>query len=123
MSVTICQRFQGNSPHEEFLESCTDNHKAKSRGLVLVFLFFFFSGTPEKSCSSIPECSLLGKENLTDKAKERAKAVLSQDFPGGPVVKTLSSNARACEFDPWLGSYDPTCLTVKKPKHKTKAIW
>ena len=121
MSVTICQRFQGNSPHVEFLESCTDNHKAKSRRLVLVFLFF--SGTPEKSRSSIPERSLLGKENLTDKAKERAKAVLSQDFPGGPVVKTLSSDARACEFNPWLGSYDPTCLTVKKPKHETKTIW
>ena len=24
------------------------------------------------------------------------------------------------EFDPWLGSYDPTYFSVKKPKHKTE---
>ena len=27
--------------------------------------------------------------------------MLPQDSPGGPVVKTLSSNARACGFDSW----------------------
>ena len=27
-----------------------------------------------------------------------------------------------CEFDPWLGSLDPICLMVKKPKPKTEAI-
>ena len=27
-----------------------------------------------------------------------------RDFPGGPVVKTLPSNARGCGFDPCLGS-------------------
>ena len=27
---------------------------------------------------------------------------------------------RGCGFDPWSGSWDPTCLAAKKPKHKTE---
>lgn len=45
--VKFCQRFQGNSPHVEFLEACTDNHKAMSIGLDFWFCLFVFSGTPE----------------------------------------------------------------------------
>ena len=29
-----------------------------------------------------------------------------------PVVKTPPCNERGCEFDPWSGSQDPTCLRV-----------
>ena len=45
--------------------------------------------------------------------------VNNRDFPGGPVVKTSPSNAGV-----WVrslvGELDPTCLTAKKPKHKTE---
>ena len=30
--------------------------------------------------------------------------MLLGDFPGGPVVKTLSFHCRGCEFNPWLGN-------------------
>ena len=40
------------------------------------------------------------------------------DFPGGPMVKTSPSNVGVAGFYPWSGSYDPTCLVAKKPKHK-----
>ena len=35
------------------------------------------------------------------------------DFPGGSVVKTLHSQCRAHEFDPWLGNEDPACCKVR----------
>ena len=35
----------------------------------------------------------------------------TQDFPGGPVVKTVFS-LRGQGFDPWLGNKDPTCHLV-----------
>ena len=38
-----------------------------------------------------------------------------RDPPGGPGVKTSSSNAGS---DPWSASQDPTCLTATKPEHK-----
>ena len=31
------------------------------------------------------------------------------DFPGGPVVKTLSFQCKGCRFNPWSGNYDPMC--------------
>ena len=34
------------------------------------------------------------KQNYTDKG----------DFPGGPVAKTLHSQGRGPEFNPWLGN-------------------
>ena len=30
--------------------------------------------------------------------------LLLRDFPGGPVGKTLHSQCRGPEFDPWLGN-------------------
>ena len=44
-----------------------------------------------------------------------------RDFPGGPVAGTLTSTAVGdgvgwYEFDPWLGSWDSTCLMAKGPK-------
>ena len=38
-----------------------------------------------------------------------------EDFPGGPVIKILSSNTGGCRFD-------PVSLVTKEPKHKTEAI-
>ena len=41
------------------------------------------------------------------------------DFPGGPVVKTLSLQCKGCGFDPWLGNKDPAyCLVWQKKKKK-----
>ena len=37
-----------------------------------------------------------------------------RDLPGGPVIKTLPSSAEGAKI--------PTCLTARKPKHKTEAI-
>ena len=42
--------------------------------------------------------------------KERGKA---RDFPGSPVVKTLSFHCRGHGFDPWSGNQDPTSCVVK----------
>ena len=36
--------------------------------------------------------------------KKRKKEILSTDFPGGPVAKTLSSQHRGLEFHPWWGN-------------------
>ena len=45
------------------------------------------------------------------------------DFPGSPVVKTWPSSVGAgCGFNPWSGSWGPTCLRAKNPKQKTEAI-
>ena len=40
-----------------------------------------------------------------------------RDFPGGPVVKTLPSNAGGADLIPIQWAKDPTCLAAKK---KTK---
>ena len=32
-----------------------------------------------------------------------------QDFPGGPVVKTLHFHSRGHGFDPWLGKFCMLC--------------
>ena len=42
------------------------------------------------------------------------------DFPVGPVVKTLSSNAEVADSIPGQRAH-PTCLIGKKPKRKTKS--
>ena len=44
-----------------------------------------------------------------------------EDFPGGSVVKTLSSNAGGVGLIPHQEP-DPTCLMAKTPKHKTNNI-
>ena len=41
------------------------------------------------------------------------------DLPGGPLVKTLPSNV-GVQFDPWLGSWNPTCLLAKHTHTHTK---
>ena len=38
-----------------------------------------------------------------------------RDFPGGPVVMNLSSNAGGCRFKPWLGNYTGL-LQLEKPE-------
>lgn len=44
------------------------------------------------------------------------------DFSNSQIVKNAPSDAWSMGFNPWWGSYDPICLTFKKPKHKTEAI-
>ena len=48
--------------------------------------------------------------------------VVGKDFPGGPGVGTLPSNAGGCRLDPWSRSQDPTCPEVKNPKHEAEVI-
>ena len=43
------------------------------------------------------------------------------DFPGGPVVKTLPSNAGGVGIPGW-GAEIPYASRSKKPKHKTDKI-
>ena len=43
------------------------------------------------------------------------KRHLLQDFPGGPVAKTLHSRCRGPGFDPWSGSYIPQASTRSSP--------
>ena len=45
---------------------------------------------------------------------EVKSTLLFADFPGSSVVKSLPSNAGGCEFDPWLGGWDPTMLHGQK---------
>lgn len=51
--------------HTEFLEAGTDNRKTKS-------MWLFFPWGSRQSLSAVPEHPVPGKENLTDKAKERS---------------------------------------------------
>ena len=44
------------------------------------------------------------------------------DIPGGPVVKTLFSNAGGAGLIPWSRSQDPTYLIAKKPKHGSNVV-
>ena len=44
-----------------------------------------------------------------------------RDFPCGPVVKTSPSNAGGAGSVSGRGAKNPTCLGVKRPKHKTEA--
>ena len=44
-----------------------------------------------------------------------------RDFPRGPVVD-FTLQGRQQGFNPWQGSWDLTCLTVGKPKHRTEAL-
>ena len=58
--------------------------------------------------------SLLGAQrNL---APVKSMPSIFQDFPSGPVVRTLCFHCRRCQFDPWLASQGPTCH-VAWPKH------
>ena len=43
----------------------------------------------------------------------------TQDSPGGPVVKILSSQCRVRGFDPWLGTEIPHAAQMR-PKIKNK---
>ena len=43
-----------------------------------------------------------------------------RDFPGDPGVKTLPSNTGGASVIPVQPAKIPTCLTAKKPKHKTE---
>ena len=36
---------------------------------------------------------------------------MGEDFPGGPVAKTLSSQCRSPGFEPWSGNYVPHAAT------------
>ena len=45
----------------------------------------------------------------------------SQDYPDGPAVKTLSSNAKDVGLTPGQGAMIPG-LVDKNAKHKTEAI-
>ena len=42
-----------------------------------------------------------------------------QDFPGGPVVKTLCFHCRGHGFDPWSGKFHMPCGATKKLKKRT----
>ena len=39
------------------------------------------------------------------------------DFPGGPVVNTLSSQCRKCRFDSWSRNEDLTCCKAQPEKN------
>ena len=46
-----------------------------------------------------------------------------QDFLGSPVVKTASSSAGGCEFDPWWGNKDlnmPPNQNIKQKQYCNK---
>ena len=45
-----------------------------------------------------------------------------EDFPGGPVVETLSSNAGGAGLILALGPKTLLCLVAEKLKHNTEAL-
>ena len=54
--------------------------------------------------------------NQSPRAKEiKAKINKWEDFPGGPVVKTLRSRCRGPGFDPWSGNCRPQ-LRARMPQ-------
>ena len=53
--------------------------------------------------------------------KNKNKKSVSQDFPGGPAVKT-SFPCRGYGFHPWLGVTIPPASWPGKKKYKTEAI-
>ena len=44
------------------------------------------------------------------------QGLAAQDFPGGPVVKTLHFHCRECRIEPWLGNEDLVGCVAKKRK-------
>ena len=50
----------------------------------------------------LTNCGLGGKSQPTVKFPSLH---WGEDFPGGPVVRTLSVHSRCCGIDPWLGSW------------------
>ena len=50
------------------------------------------------------------------------KICVSRDFPGGPVVKTLPSNAGDAGSTPDWRAKIPHASAAKKPQRKTEAI-
>ena len=59
---------------------------------------------------------------LPEEKEDALKCTLG-DFPGGPVVKTLPSNARGVGLIPGRGGgEDPTCDPGQKTKHKMEVI-
>ena len=46
----------------------------------------------------------------------------SKDFPGGPRVRTLPSNARGADLIPDWGAKIPHASWPKKPKDKTESV-
>ena len=68
-------------------------------------------GSKEKTLSSknVLKCE------MTQISKE-AQFTTDLDFLGGPVVKTLPSNARVAGLIPGQGTKIPPCLVVKKNK-------
>ena len=49
-----------------------------------------------------PDFRFLGEINFCCLKKKKKKKI--RDFPGGPVTKTLSSQCRRPEFNPWSGT-------------------
>ena len=47
---------------------------------------------------------------------------MAKTIPGGPVVKTLPSNAGGVGMIPGQGTEIPHALQPKKTKHKTEAV-
>ena len=43
-------------------------------------------------------------------------------FPDEPVFKTLHFHSREHGFSPWSGTYDPTCLSVRRKKKKRNDV-
>lgn len=43
--------------------------------------------------------------------------IIKEGFPEGPVTV----QCRGCRFASWWRSHDPTCLVVRKAKHKAEA--
>lgn len=40
-----------------------------------------------------------------------------RNFPSGTEVKTLQFQCRGCQFNPWMGNYDPA-FHATQPKNK-----
>ena len=47
---------------------------------------------------------------------KKKKNSMDRDFPGGPVIKTLSFHCRGHRFNPGRGTKIPTCCGVGKKK-------
>ena len=74
------------------------------------------------SCLENPRGSLVGCRlwGRTESDATEATQQQQQDFPGGPVVKTLALPLPEHRFDSWWGDKDPTCCSTAWPGKKKR---
>ena len=90
--------------------------------IFLTLLFLSYQDMPLCFSSYFLGCSFCLFCDVFPSVLRFPSKISSEDFPGGPVVKTWLSNAWGIDLRPDWGTKIPYPLQPKKAKHKTETI-